>query len=179
MTDTHPEGYPGRYEGWITLRNGRNIFLRPVLPTDGPLLIDLFNKLSPQSIYLRFLSNLHSLPEEWVHRFTHVDYKKDFALLALVHEEGKEAVIAVGRYALNPHNDKTDLAVAVRDDWQHFGLGKALLARIVDIGRTNGISRFESLIAPHNEVIKSLLMNLGYRVTYSLQGGSFLVDIEV
>jgi len=179
MNDVRPEGYPAIHEGWLTLKDGRKIFIRPILPTDGPLLVDLFNKLSPQTIYLRFLSNLHSLPEEWVYRFTHVDYKKDFALLAIVPEEGKESVIAVGRYALNDHTGKTDLAVAVRDDWQRLGLGKLLLAKIVDIGRANGIFQFESLIAPHNEVIKSLLADLGYRVTYSLQSGFFVVDIYV
>ena len=67
----------------------------------------------------------------------------------------------------------------MRDDWQHLGLGKPLLAKIVDIGKTNGISIFESLIAPQNEVIKALLTDLGYKVTYSLRSGSFLVEIHV
>jgi acetyltransferase len=179
MPDFPPPIYPQEHEGWLTLKDGRKIFTRPVLPTDGPLLVDLFNKLSPQSVYLRFLSNLPSLPENWVYRFTHVDYKMDFALLGLVQEDGKDAVIAVGRYAYDVHTHLTDLAVAVRDDWQHLGLGKSLLAKIVDIGKTNGISIFESLIAPQNEVIKAILTDLGYKVTYSLRSGFFLVEIHV
>jgi GNAT superfamily N-acetyltransferase len=179
MSDVYPPGYPRIHEGWLTLKDGQNIFLRPVLPTDGSLLVDLFNQLSPQTIYLRFLSNLSALPEEWVYRFTHVDYKKDFALLGLVKEGEEDEVIAVGRYAYDVRTGMTDLAVAVRDDWQHRGLGKALLSKVVEIGRANGISRFESMIAPHNETIKSMLVNLGFKVTYSLQSGFFRVDIHV
>lgn len=179
MSDVYPQNYPHEYESWLTIKDGRKIFLRPVVPLDGPLLVELFGKLSPQSVYLRFLSNLSSLPEEWVHRFTHVDYKSDFALLGLAQENGKDAVIAVGRYAFDVHTGATDLAIAVRDDWQGFGLGKPLLSKVVEIGRANGINRFESLIAPDNEIIKSILRDLGYKVTYALRSGYFLVDIYV
>jgi len=179
MSDDYPQAYPHSHEGWLTLKDGHKIYLRPVLPTDGPLLVGLFNKLSPQSIYLRFLTNLSALPEEWVYRFTHVDYKKDFALLGVVSESGEDAVIAVGRYAYDDRTGMTDLAVAVRDDWQHRGLGKALLSKVVEIGRANGISRFESMIAPHNNTIRTMLIDLGYKVTYSLQGGFYVVDIHV
>jgi len=179
VSDVSPRAYPHEYEGSLTLKDGRKIFLRPVLPVDGPLLVDLFNQLSPQSIYLRFLSNLSALPDEWVHRFTHVDYKTDFALLGLIRESEKDAVIAVGRYAWDTHTGKTDLAVAVRDDCQHLGLGKVLLSKVVEIGRANGITEFESMIVPHNEIIKTILTDLGYKVTYVLQSGFFRVDIHV
>ncbi len=44
-----PANYPSQYESRITLKGGREVFLRPVLETDAPLLVDLFNKLSPES----------------------------------------------------------------------------------------------------------------------------------
>ena len=46
MKMSFSKGYPAQYESRLTLKNGREVFLRPVLQTDGDLLVDLFNKLS-------------------------------------------------------------------------------------------------------------------------------------
>lgn len=173
------ENYPAQYESWLTLKNGRQVFLRPILQTDEPLIVDLFNRISPQSLYLRFLSHPHTLSQEMLYHLTHVDYDSQFALIALIKEDEKDAIIAVGRYARDPHRDITDLAVAVRDDWQHVGLGKALLVNTVDIAKAHGISHFESMMDPQNHTMKRILSELGYKVEYSLQGGFFQVEIIV
>jgi len=127
MPTTLDEGYPSQYESQLTLKNGSKVFLRPILSTDAPLLVELFNMLSPQSVYFRFLRPLHVLHEGLLDRLTNINYDSAFALVAVVKEDGKNVIIAVGRYAFNPQDNITDIAVAVRDDWQHLGLGKSLL----------------------------------------------------
>jgi acetyltransferase len=179
MTTTFNERYPSQYESWLTLKDGREVFLRPILHTDGHLLVDLFNKLSPQSIYLRFLNPLHALPEDLLYRLAHVNYNNEFALVAVIKEDGKDAIIAVGRYAYDPQANLTDFGVAVRDDWQNLGLGKSLLVKILAIGKEHGISRFETLISPQNNIIRQTLGGLGYEMKYSLRSGVFQVEILV
>jgi GNAT superfamily N-acetyltransferase len=179
MPTTFTEGYLPHYESWLTLKNGREVFLRPILQTDGHLIVDLFNKISPQSRYLRFLRHLHTLPEDMIYHFTHINYDSEFAIVGVIKEDGKDAIIAVGRYAHDQHEDLTDLAVAVRDDWQHFGLGKSLLAKIIAIGKEHGIYRFESMMDPQNNIIRQTLLELGYEVKYSLRSGFFQVEIVV
>src|SRR5512139_1396154 len=116
MKDLLVETYPSRYEAWVTLRDETKVFLRPVKTTDGPLLLKLFKKLSPSSVYLRFLSPMHNLPENLVYQFTHIDYKKDFGLVALMNIGNSSAIIGVGRYAYYPERERPELAVVVRDD---------------------------------------------------------------
>lgn len=175
-----PNGsYPRQYESRLNLKDGKEVFIRPVLCTDGPLLVDLFNRMTPQSIYLRFLWRLPALPEDMLHRFTHVDYKTEFALVAVVEEEGKKAVIAVARYSFERDENTTDLAVAVRDDWQGRGLGKPMLAKLVEIGKEQGISRFSSMMAPENNAIRKILCGLGYDVRLSRRSGYLHVEIDV
>lgn len=175
-----PNGsYPCQYESRLSLKDGKEVFIRPVMCTDGPLLIDLFNRMTPQSIYLRFLWRLPALPEDMIHRFTHVDYKTEFALVAVVEEEGKKAVIAVARYSFERDENTTDLAVAVRDDWQGRGLGKPMLAKLVEIGKEQGISRFSSMMDPKNEAIKKVLYGLGYEVRFSARSGFLQVEVIV
>ncbi len=177
MPTTVTAGYPHHHEGRLLLRNGRAVFLRPIRPTDGLLLVDLFNRISPESRYLRFLGHITDLTEQMLYHFTHVDYVTEFALAAVVEEEGEETIIAVARYAVDAEEGIADLAVAVRDDWQRLGLGTSLLSRIIVIGKEHGICRFGSMMAPENDVVKRILRDLGYTVSYRFQDGSYRVEI--
>jgi GNAT superfamily N-acetyltransferase len=171
------EDYPSQYESLLTIKNGKEVLFRPILRSDGPLLVDLFNHLSPESIRLRFLTNLQFLPEDLLYRFTHLDYKKDFALACVIEEDGKVAIIGVGRYMDDPLEGLPDFAIAVRDDWQHFGLGKALLVKTIAIAKENGITCLGAVIDPQNNVIRQLFWDLGFPVKYTLRGGFFRLEI--
>ena len=178
MSATDQEGYPSQYEERITLKNGREVFFRPVLPSDGHLLVGFFNKISPQTRYLRFMRHLDALPDDMLYHFTHVNYDSEFALIGLIEEDGNDAIIGVARYAVDPHETTADIAVTVRDDWQHLGLGKALLAKTIDIGKEHGVFRFKSMVDPENSIIRQILLELGYEVKYSSQSGCFEVEIS-
>jgi len=176
---TNDDAYPGRYECHLRLDSGKEVFLRPILPSDDLLLLDLFDKLSPESLYLRFLRPLNNLPDDLLFELTHIDYHDNFALAAVIREGGREAIIAVARYGYDPEEHVTDTAIVVRDDWQRQGLGRQLLHKIYDIGREHGISRFVSIIAPSNSGIREILKKLGYTVKYTYPNGSTQVEIQV
>lgn len=173
------EAYPVQYENRIKFKDGREIFFRPILQSDGNLLLDLFNKLSIESIRLRFMRLLRTLPEDMLFEFTHVNYNTEFALVAVIREDGKDAIIAVGRYAFDPQKNATDFAIVVRDDWQNNGLGKFLLGEIFAIGKEQGIFRFETVVDPGNRVIMKILAELGYTVKSSFRNGTFEVKVLV
>jgi acetyltransferase len=179
MSTAQSENDSRQYESRHALKNGSEVFFRPVLQTDGPLLVDLFNKMSPQQIYMRFLRNLHALPEEMVRRFTRIDCQNEFALVAVIQEDGRDAIIAVGRYARDGHEDLPELAVAVRDDWQRLGLGKSLLAKVVDIAGEHGFSRFSGMMSAQNDAMRRILSELGYETRYALQSGFYQLEIAV
>ena len=161
------------------LDNGKTVFVRPILPTDDLLLSNLFHKLSAESLYLRFLRPLNHLPEGLLFELTHIDYNKNFALVALIQEDGRDSIIAVARYGYDPDQHITDAAIVVRDDWQRLGLGKLLLVKIYDIGREHGIGRFVSVIASTNSGIKQMLRKLGYTVKYSYPAGVTRVEVLI
>jgi acetyltransferase len=173
------ESYPAQYESNLTLRNGSVVFLRPIKATDGDIVIDLVEKLSSNSKYLRFLRSLDSLSENLLYQLTHVNYISEFALVAAINEGGNERIITVARYAYSSEDNNTELAVTVRDDWQHHGLGKSLLERIVEISKEHGISQYVAIIAPQNKTIINTLIKLGYNVNCSLKSGIFHVEIAV
>ncbi len=179
MRSSSLEGYPARYEENLRLKNGKDVFVRPIVQSDEQLLVDLLNKLSPDSIYLRFLRPVSALPEAFLHQLTHINYSSNFALAAITRENGKEAIIAVARYGYDPGDKLTDFAIVVRDDWQKNGLGRLLLCRLFAIGRENGISRFISVIDAGNYSMKKILRRLDCRVNYTYRSGATQVEILI
>lgn len=171
--------YPVQYETRFTLNDGREVLLRPILQTDEYLIVDLLNKLSPDAIYLRFLRPVSSLPEEFLHQLTHINYTANFALAAAIEEDGRPTLIAVARYGYDPDERLTDFAIVVRDDWQRSGLGKFMLGRLFAIGREHGVTRFVSVIDSTNRAMKQILRELGYTVKYSYKGSATQVEVSI
>src|SRR5271157_3956900 len=114
--------YPYYYEEWITLDDGSAVFIRPIKPTDGPLLLDFFNRLSRETIYFRFLTHLRKLEPEVLKRLVEIDYEAHFALAAIIAEGKKEAIIGTCRYIVKENRSHAELTVVLRDDWQRKGL---------------------------------------------------------
>lgn len=171
------EKYLRQYESRFLLKNGAEVLVRAVVPTDAPLLIDMFSKMTPRSRYLRFMTNIQELPEGLLHQFTNLDYHASFAIACLVGADDQNEVIAVARYSYDPDEQIADLGVAVRDDWQHLGIGKSLLSKIIMIGKEHGVSRFGSMMDPQNDIMKKTLRELGYQVKYIFSGSSYQVEI--
>ncbi len=171
--------YPAQYESRLMLKNRKEVFLRPILQTDKHLIVDLLNKLSADAVFLRFLRPVTKLPEEMLFQLTNINYQSNFALVAVIKENEKDALIAVARYGYDSAEKATDFAIVVRDDWQHLGLGQYMLDKIFGIGRAHGIFRFVSIIDSANHNMKQLLRTLAYTVKYSHQGGAIQVEILV
>ncbi|MDH3518665.1 MAG: hypothetical protein OEM66_07050, partial [Acidimicrobiia bacterium] len=76
--------YPKEFELDVVVRDGEVVVVRPIKPSDGPLLVDFFERLGPESRYFRFFRVKQTLPPEEVAYFTNVDYHDRMALVALV-----------------------------------------------------------------------------------------------
>jgi RimJ/RimL family protein N-acetyltransferase len=158
--------YPAYYEEWITLRDGSAVFLRPIKPIDGALLLELFQKLSPETIYFRFLTHLERLQPEMLRQLVEIDYETHFALAAIITDDTKESIIGTCRYIVKEDGKHAELTVILRDDWQRKGLGKLMVTRVVDIARSKGLASIGILLDYRNEGIKRVFASLGYPVSY-------------
>jgi acetyltransferase len=85
--------YPNQYEVRTTTKDGAPLLVRPIKPEDAPLLVELFQTLSPRSVFFRFFSPLKTLPPEVLARFTQIDYDRDMALVAIEPTETGEGCL--------------------------------------------------------------------------------------
>jgi acetyltransferase len=154
---------PTRLIDVVVLPDGRRVTLRPVLPQDAELQQRLVQALSPASRTRRFFAPIRELPPEWLRRMTMVDHHAHVALIAETFV-GREAV-AVGeaRYVVGD-DGVADFALVVADAWQGHGLGRRLLASLLDHARDAGVQRLVGEVLPDNTAMLALARALGLRV---------------
>lgn len=139
-----------------SLRDGRTVRFRTLRPDDGERLRRLFFRLSPLSVYRRFLSPIPAPSEEGLRRLLDVDHREREAVAALDREE----FVGVARYARRPASSSADIAVVVADDWQRDGLGLLLLERLAGLARMRGIQSFEATVLGDNHPALQLVRHL-------------------
>ena len=157
--------YPDQYEEHTTTSTGVDIFIRPILPEDAPLLLEFFESLSPRSVYLRFFNFMKRLPHSMLTEFTQIDHDRHIALVALpAPEEKNEKMLGVARVITGPNPREAEFSVVVGDVWQGKGIGAVLLIRCLAIAKERGIQRVIGTVLAENTQMIALGRKLGFNI---------------
>ena len=156
--------YPDQYEEHTTTNKGVDIFIRPIRPEDAPLLVDLFETLSPRSIYLRFFTPMKRLPHNMLALFTQIDYDRHIALVAMSESQPDEKMLGVARIIHGRNLREAEFSVVVSDSWQGKGIGAALLQRCLLIAKERGIQRLMGTVLAENTQMLALGRKLGFNI---------------
>ena len=156
----HP--YPIEMVADVTLRDGRRLHVRPILPEDAELERAFVDGLSEQTRYFRFFYHLHELTPAMLARFTQVDYDRELALVAVDDSGGKPAFVGVARYTRNPDRESAEFAVVVADAWQAHGVGYRLMRRLIASAQQRGLARLEGTVLRSNTNMLRFTDSLGF-----------------
>jgi|SRR5579859_125839 len=172
---------PPREVETVELRDGARVLLRAIRPDDAPRLQAFHARLSPESIYLRWLSAHATLTDEEAEALSRVDYRERMAFVAVWPPAGPETIIGVARYALIPGEGPgvAEAAVVVADEFQQRGLGTRLLLRLIAYARAHGITTWVSEISAANARMLRFIQRGGLPTTKRLEGGSWQVRIDL
>jgi RimJ/RimL family protein N-acetyltransferase len=140
-------------EADVMLKDGTPVHIRPIRPEDDHALVEVFHRLSPETVYQRFFAALPELPPDMAQHLANVNFKDRFALVAEV--DGKP--IGVGRYERSNDSDRVELGLVVVDEWQGRGLGRILLRETLRAAAANGIHRFRADVLAENRRMLHLL----------------------
>jgi GNAT superfamily N-acetyltransferase len=163
----------------VTLRDGRRVTIRPIRRDDVARTAAFIDSLSTQSKHSLFLGGITRLSDEALQRLCDSHDPRDMAYVATVPGTDGERQIGVCRYAGAGSNEGAEISVAVADDWQHQGLGRLLLGRLIEYARAHGVRRLYSMDAASNDAMRRLARSVGFaeqpdpddihQVIYSLQ----------
>jgi len=171
--------YPCELETTVTFR-GERVFFRPIKATDESMMQDFFYHLSDRTIYQRYFSALRTMPHRTVQAMTTIDYGQEMAIVGLVGKEGRERMIAVGRYGLlRESSDVAEMAFTVRDDWQNIGIGTFLLQHLAQIATKRDVSAFAAEILETNGPMLAILEKADYPVDYVYDEGIYTVTMRL
>lgn len=163
--------YPSALIDRITLDDGRSVVVRPVLALDAPAEQDFVRALSAESRRKRFHNPLPELSPTMLRQMTEVDHVGHVAVVAEAFDEGDEdatTIVADARYVRD--GDETHFAIAVADDWQGIGLGRALMQRLLRHASRHGVARLVADVLVGNTAMTQLAQSFGARLARSPHG---------
>lgn len=172
--------YPSELESREVTSDGLSIFVRPIRPEDAPLLINLFDTLSPTSIYYRFFGHLKSLPHSMLVRFTQVDYDREIDLVAVDEgDKSEERMLGVSRVFTDPDGKRAEFAILVGDPWQGKGVGARLLEISLGIAKNRGVETVWGTVLKENQGMLALGRKLGFKISESKEPGEMELTIDL
>jgi len=159
---TQAADYPAGLEEQVVLPDGTAVLLRPIRENDGPLLRDLFANMTPEDRRRRFFAPMRALSETTVWRLSHVDYRHDIALLALIEATG--TLLGVVRLASEGDNARAEFAIALRSDFKGHGLGWVLMERMIRIAAWLGLAELHGYVLRDNEPMLRIAREFGFAI---------------
>lgn len=146
------------------LRNGLAVVFRAARPDDADRIIEAFNELEAESIYMRFFSPKKEITEEELQRFRETDFDTRVALLCSTERGGREIVIGYGSY-FKVSEDAAEVAFVVEEDYQRLGISRRLLAHLGKIAVANGLKTFTAEVLRYNSAMLGLFQSCGWPMT--------------
>jgi acyl-CoA synthetase (NDP forming)/RimJ/RimL family protein N-acetyltransferase len=172
--DRDPPGYPREWEADVLLADGGVAHLRPIRPSDADKLVAFYDRVSPESKYLRFFAAYPRLSDRDVKSFTEVDYVDRVAFIVTLAED----MIAVGRYD-RTENDHAEVSFLIEDAHQGRGIAQLLLEHLAQAARERGITRFVAEVLPENRRMAKVFADAGYRVSKDMEDGVLAVEFPI
>jgi RimJ/RimL family protein N-acetyltransferase len=150
---------------------------RSIGPEDEQRVRAFYHELSDRSRRLRFLVPTSEISDEDLAYLTDVDHKRHEAIVAL---DDDERMIGVARYVRTPGDPRSaEVAVVVVDDRQNEGIGTALLDRLTQRARENGIVRYTAIVTEDNDIVLNALNRAGAETTGTTDEGEIEFALDV
>ncbi len=177
--DTEQVIYPEELERYDTLRDGTEIFFRPVRPTDEASLSEMLYSLSSKSVQTRYMTHTIAFPHKDVQQLTNIDYYQNLAIVGTVPGVSREEIVAIAQYFLDPKTQAAEVAFLVQDEWQQKGMGTFLLDYLTQIAKQRGVKRFYAKVLPGNKAMLAIFHNSGYKVNTEFDGEVYSVTYDL
>ncbi len=171
--------YPEELEHYNTLRDGTEIFFRPIKPTDEPALSEMLYSLSEKSVQTRYMAGTMVFPHSDVQLLANIDYRNDIAIVGVVPGISEEEIVAIAQYFLDQKTQAAEVAFLVQDEWQSKGMGTFLLDYITQIAKLRGVKRFYAKVLPNNKPMLAIFHNSGYKVNTEFDGEVYNISYDL
>jgi acetyltransferase len=167
--------YPRELEERVTLKNQQTILIRPIQPEDAEREREFVARLSPETLYFRFMMPVKELSLAMIERFTQIDYGRELALVAISDSspqpkharDPNTAIRGIARITPTTHPERCEFAIVVEEAMQGTGLARALMQRLFVAARQRGYRVMEGTVLRENPRMLKFCEALGFSVEAS------------
>jgi acetyltransferase len=160
----------------VVLADGRSAIIRPLGPEDAAALVDAVEHEDPWDLRRRFMGT--PPPASWLGQLLdRADGVHDVVVGAFA-DGGR--LVGVAQFDRADDGPSAEVAIEVAHDWQHDGLGTALLTYLAELAQDRGVRRFTATYYADNVAIRRLLREVGQVVTsgYDHGEGHACIDLQ-
>ncbi len=165
---------------WVAKQSPPNkptVTVRPIQPGDADLINEMHQRLSPDSIYYRYLqARIPSIAE--IEQVCRLDPAKGAGFVATA-QRGAEIIVGVAYYVREPQAEgpTAEPGILIEDQFQGQGIGRRLWQQLHEHAKANQIRWLRVLFNPNNYRVLRLLQESGF--AYQAQANWWLNEYLV
>ncbi|MBL6931437.1 MAG: GNAT family N-acetyltransferase [Rhodospirillales bacterium] len=172
--------YPAEQESAFTMKNGRDVLIRPIRPEDEPNHHIFISKLTPEDIRFRFFGLVNSLPHSQMARLTQIDYDRDMAFIAIGKDDNdQDETLGVVRIVATRDNTVSEFSIIVRSDLKGVGLARELMRKIIAYSKGRDTKALVGQVMSENSRMIHFVETLGFKRTGHPEQGVVEVTLDL
>jgi len=165
-----------------TLKNGLEVTVRAIKPSDKDNFQAAFKELDERSIYLRFFTENKTFTEKEILQAVDVDFERIVALVTCINTNEGEKIIGGGRFFVfgeaNPP-DKAEVAFMVGNDYHSLGIAGMMFKHLAGIAREMGIKAFYAEVMAGNKGMLTVFKRSGFPIKLEYESDVTHVTLDI
>ncbi|WP_432053605.1 GNAT family N-acetyltransferase [Streptomyces sp. bgisy022] len=155
----------------LTLAEGRDVTVRRADTSDVPAARDMHRRCSPRTLRMRY----HGPVGDADRYLRHLLGPRFGRTLAAQTASGR--IVGLGHLLWD--GDETEVALIVEDAWQHRGIGRELLGRLVTMAAEAGCAQVYAVTQASNTGMVAAMRGLGLPLDYRIEEGTLVITAQV
>jgi acetyltransferase len=155
----YPEHLSERWTG-----RGQSFLIRPIRPEDAEAHAALIRRVPPEDMRYRFFTAMREVAPEQMARLTQIDYEREMAFIAV--RETDQATVGVSRLVREMTTPRGEFAIVVQPDAKGLGLAAHLMQRLIDWGKSVGLSEIVGTVLADNHPMIGFVRRLGFDIRH-------------
>jgi RimJ/RimL family protein N-acetyltransferase len=161
---------PAQYSATETLRDGRNLEIRALKPSDREGLLGAVGRMSAESVYRRFFAPKPRFTDREVDYYLNIDFVNHVALVAVLTENATPTIVGGARYVVSGPGT-AEVAFVVDDAHQGLGIGGLLMKHLAAIASRSGLHTLVAEVLANNTAMLKVFERSGLPMSTAREQG--------
>ncbi|MGZ6140416.1 MAG: N-acetyltransferase family protein [Myxococcaceae bacterium] len=148
----------------VTLRDGRAVHIRAVVPSDEAELLQAFGRMSEEARYLRFMGTVAELDRAQLRAALAAVPESVIGIAATVPADDGIDIVGLAVYFVEPDRARCEFAISVAPRFGGVGLATTLMNALIDAAKRQGMREMDGFVLAVNQPMLRLARRLGFSI---------------